>query len=108
MDIEELEMIEGIQEESGPSMLDILRGKQSGSMRNAAVREHIFHVMRLSPSRPARQSDLLHAALRPLADALPRPPQDQAPASRPETSDVVRSGLGQLRGDAGASCQTPV
>ncbi|MFE2313857.1 hypothetical protein ACFXC8_11805 [Streptomyces sp. NPDC059441] len=78
VDIEELEMIEGIQEESGPSMLDILRGKQSGSMRNAAVREHIFHVMRLSPSRPARQSDLLHAALRPLADALPRPPQDQA------------------------------
>lgn len=78
VDIEELEMIEGIQEESGPSMLDILRGKQAGSLRTAAVRDHIFHVMRLEPSRPARQADLLHAALRPLADALPRPPQDQA------------------------------
>ncbi|MEV6399222.1 hypothetical protein AB0M39_31295 [Streptomyces sp. NPDC051907] len=77
VDIEELEMIEGIQEESGPSMLDILRSKQSGSLRNAAVRDHVFHVMRLHPSRPARQSDLLEAALKPLVDALPRPPQDQ-------------------------------
>ncbi|MFD3308614.1 hypothetical protein [Streptomyces sp. NPDC058656] len=82
VDIEELEMIEGIQEESGPSMLDILRGKQSGSMRNAAVREHIFHVMRLRPSRPARHYDLLQAALQPLADALPRPPQDRAPGEQ--------------------------
>ncbi|MGW1712636.1 hypothetical protein [Streptomyces sp. NPDC002156] len=79
VDIEELEMIEGIQEESGPTMLDILRGKQSGSLRNSAVGDHIFHVMRLRPSRPARQADLLHAALRPLADALPRPTQGQAP-----------------------------
>ncbi|MFF3373519.1 hypothetical protein ACFYXF_11285 [Streptomyces sp. NPDC002680] len=79
VDFEELEMIEGIQEESGPTMLDILRGKQSGSLRNSAVRDHIFHVMRLRPSRPARQADLLHAALRPLADALPRPTQGQAP-----------------------------
>jgi hypothetical protein len=55
-------------------MLDILRGKQSGGLRNAAVRDHIFHVMRLHPSRPARQSELLDAALKPLADALPRPP----------------------------------
>ncbi|ELS51161.1 hypothetical protein [Streptomyces viridochromogenes] len=78
MDIEELEMIEGIQEESGPSMLDILRGKRSGSLRNCAVRNHTFQVMRLRPSRPTRHSDLLHAALKPLADTLPRPPQDQA------------------------------
>ncbi|MDX3855867.1 hypothetical protein [Streptomyces sp. AK02-01A] len=78
VDIEELEMIEAIQEESGPSMLDILRGKQSGSLRNAAVRDHVFHVMRLHPSRPARQSDLLEAALKPLADALSRRPQDQS------------------------------
>ncbi|MFF1680069.1 hypothetical protein ACFVYG_29015 [Streptomyces sp. NPDC058256] len=78
VDIEELEMIEGIQEESGPSLLDILRSKQSGSLRNSAVRDHIFHVMRLHPSRPARHSDLLEAALKPLADALPRPPQDQS------------------------------
>ena len=76
VDIEELEMIEGIQEESGPSLLDILRGKQSGSLRNSAVRDHIFHVLRLHPSRPARHSDLLEAALKPLADALPRPSQD--------------------------------
>lgn len=75
VDIEELEMIEGIQEESGPSMLEILRGKQSGSLRNAAVRDHIFHNMRLHPKRPARQSDLLEAALKPLADALPQVPQ---------------------------------
>ncbi|AJE40455.1 hypothetical protein [Streptomyces nodosus] len=74
VDIEELEMIEGIQEESGPGMLDILRGKQSGGLRIAAVRDHIFHVMRLHPRRPARQSELLDAALKPLADALPRPP----------------------------------
>ncbi|MFI6022352.1 hypothetical protein ACIBCP_32525 [Streptomyces sp. NPDC051287] len=77
VDIEELEMIEGIQEESGPSMLDILRGKQSGGLRNAAVRDHVLHGMRLRPARPARQSDLMRAALKPLADAAPRPPQDQ-------------------------------
>ncbi|WP_189834265.1 hypothetical protein [Streptomyces zaomyceticus] len=77
IDIEELEMIEGIQEESGPSMLDILRGKQSGSLRNSAVRDHIFHNLRLHPKRPARQSDLLDAALKPLADVLPHQPQKQ-------------------------------
>jgi hypothetical protein len=57
-------------------MLDILLGKQSGSLRNAAVRDHIFHVMRLRPSRPSRHGELLHAALKPLADVLPRPPQN--------------------------------
>ncbi|MFC9915399.1 hypothetical protein [Streptomyces sp. NPDC059862] len=42
-------MIEALQEASGPSLLDILRSKQSGSLRNAAVRDHILHVMRLQP-----------------------------------------------------------
>ncbi|MGW9495660.1 hypothetical protein ACWG5P_14905 [Streptomyces prasinus] len=86
VDIEELEMIEGIQEESGPSMLDILRDKQSGGLRNAAVRDHILHGMRLRPGRPARQSDLFEAALKPFTDALPRPPQDSPAGSTDETS----------------------
>ncbi|WP_181647104.1 hypothetical protein [Streptomyces sp. WAC00263] len=53
VDIEELEMIEALQESSGPSLLDILRGKQSGSLPNAAVRDHILHVMRLRPQASA-------------------------------------------------------
>jgi hypothetical protein len=73
VDIEELEMIEALQEASGPSLLDILRSKQSGSLRNAAVRDHILHVMRVQPDAPARHAGLLDSALRPLVNALPQP-----------------------------------
>ncbi|MGW3291386.1 hypothetical protein ACWDR3_42840 [Streptomyces sp. NPDC001002] len=78
VDIEELEMIEALQERSGPSLLDILRGKQSGSLRNAAVRDHIVYVMRLRPQAPARHAELFDRALAPLIDVLPRSPQRQA------------------------------
>jgi hypothetical protein len=68
-------MIEALQEASGPSLLDILRSKQSGSLRNAAVRDHILHVMRVQPDAPARHAGLLDIALKPLVDALPQPHQ---------------------------------
>ncbi|MCX4993722.1 hypothetical protein [Streptomyces sp. NBC_00568] len=73
VDIEELEMIEALQEASGPSLLDILRSKQSGSLRNAAVRDHILHVLRVHPDAPARHGGLLDSALKPLINALPQP-----------------------------------
>ncbi|MCX4920095.1 hypothetical protein [Streptomyces sp. NBC_00687] len=72
VDVEELEMIEALQEASGPSLLDILRGKQSGSLRNAAVRDHILHVLRVHPDAPARHGGLLDSALKPLVNALPQ------------------------------------
>ncbi|RRR77243.1 hypothetical protein EHS43_28845 [Streptomyces sp. RP5T] len=75
VDIEELEMIEALQEASGPSLLDILRSKQSGSLCNAAVRDHILHVMRVRPDAPARHAGLLDSALKPLVNALPQPHQ---------------------------------
>ncbi|MFE6129523.1 hypothetical protein ACFQ6Q_14835 [Streptomyces sp. NPDC056437] len=71
IDIEELEMIEALQEASGPSLLDILRSKQSGSLRNAAVRDHLLHGMRLRPDAPARHAGLLDSALKPLVNVLP-------------------------------------
>jgi hypothetical protein len=72
MDVEELEMIEALQEVSGPSLLEILRSKQAGSLRNAMVRDHILHVMRLHPPAPARHARLFASALEPLAAVLPQ------------------------------------
>lgn len=71
-------MIEALQEASGPSLLDILRSKQSGSLRNAAVRDHILHVMRIQPDAPARHAGLLDSALKPLVNALPQPQQSSS------------------------------
>ncbi|WP_327722243.1 hypothetical protein OG381_47840 [Streptomyces sp. NBC_00490] len=78
VDIEELEMVEALQEASGPSLLDILRSKQSDSLRNAAVRDHILHVMRVQPDAPARHAALLDSALKPLVNALPQPQQSSS------------------------------
>ncbi|WP_075025133.1 hypothetical protein [Streptomyces griseus] len=72
-DIEELEMIEGIQEDGGPSLLEILQSKNAGTLRNTGLREHIFYGLNLSPSKPARHAELFATALQPLFEALPRP-----------------------------------
>lgn len=79
-DIEELEMIEGVQETSGPSLLEILRSKNAGTLRNAGLREHILHGMGLTPPKPARHAALFETAMKPLFEALP-PPTEQAPAT---------------------------
>ncbi|MFF6777971.1 hypothetical protein ACFY8W_31085 [Streptomyces sp. NPDC012637] len=76
-DIEELEMIEGVQEDAGPSLLEILQSKNAGSLRNAGFREHILHVMRLSPPKPSRQAELFHAAMKPLFEVLPKAPAER-------------------------------
>ncbi|WP_406080541.1 hypothetical protein OG468_08805 [Streptomyces zaomyceticus] len=76
-DIEELEMIEGVQEDAGPSLVEILQSKNAGSLRNAGLREHILHVMRLSPPKPSRQAELFHAAMKPLFEVLPKAPAER-------------------------------
>ncbi|MER7179112.1 hypothetical protein ABT404_06460 [Streptomyces hyaluromycini] len=72
VDIDELEMVEAIQEESSGSLLDILHRKQSSGLRNAALRDYIILGQRLTPKPPARQRDLLDTALAPLVSRLPR------------------------------------
>ncbi|MFJ5865073.1 hypothetical protein ACIQEY_11780 [Streptomyces parvus] len=72
-DIEELEMIEGMQEDGGPSLLEILQSKNAGTLRNTGLREHIFYGLNLSPSKPARHAELFATALQPLFEAMPRP-----------------------------------
>ncbi|MEV5910511.1 hypothetical protein ACWEGX_09665 [Streptomyces chartreusis] len=73
-------MIEGIQEASGPSLLEILRSKNTGTLRNAGLREHILHGMGLTPGKPARHAELFETAMKPLFEALPSP-AEQAPAT---------------------------
>ncbi|WP_240969805.1 hypothetical protein [Actinacidiphila epipremni] len=71
VDIEELEMIEALQEDSGPSLLEILRSKQTSSLRNASMRDYIICGLNLHPGAPQRFWPLFLAALEPLRRALP-------------------------------------
>ncbi|MFF1359204.1 hypothetical protein [Streptomyces sp. NPDC058297] len=59
VDIEELEMIEALQESCGSSLLDILRSKQSGSLHNAVVRDHIARHAAAPPTACASRRVVL-------------------------------------------------
>jgi hypothetical protein len=53
----DLEAIEGLALDGGPTLLDVLATKAGGSMRTGDVIAHIRFVLREQPSRPPRVSD---------------------------------------------------
>ncbi|SNR80006.1 hypothetical protein SAMN06265360_12019 [Haloechinothrix alba] len=58
VDIEDLEMIEALQEQSGPSFLQLLDGKKNAGLRDLPMRDYILSELRLSPRRSSRVDKL--------------------------------------------------
>jgi hypothetical protein len=73
VDIIELEMLEGITEQGGPSLRDILAGKERAVFFRSSVRDYLLVERGLNPAHSQRVSTLLERALDPALDAL-RPP----------------------------------
>jgi hypothetical protein len=72
VDVEELEMIEGMQEEKpGAGLLDILRAKQASSLRNTSLRDYLIHGMNCTVGGPHRLLPAFLSAVEPLRRALP-------------------------------------
>jgi hypothetical protein len=73
VDIVELEMLEGLTERGGPSLRDILAGKEKGMFFRSSVRDYVLVERGLNPAHSQRVSTLLGKAMDPALDAL-RPP----------------------------------
>ena len=62
LELTELEMVEGLQEMSGPSLKDLLAAKQRASMSRASLKDYLLLERRLQPPRPKRVKKLWKAA----------------------------------------------
>lgn len=82
LDVEELEMIEALQEQSGTSLLSVILAKQASSLRLAAVRNHILCEQNLGTMQSERISRLWPRVFAPIA-AMEAADQDTLPAERP-------------------------
>ncbi|RAO44007.1 hypothetical protein ONO86_03645 [Micromonospora noduli] len=72
IDTVELEMIEALQEQGGPSMRDVLEGKQNGNLYRSSMRDYLIHERRFTLRRSERVSRLMHKAWTPaLAEFKP-------------------------------------
>ncbi|WP_142141914.1 hypothetical protein [Streptomyces sp. SLBN-31] len=54
VDIAELEIVEGVQEQGGPSFVDLLERKGKSGLWRASLRDYILVELRLAPKRPER------------------------------------------------------
>lgn len=62
VDIDELSMIEGLQSEGGPGLLELLEGQERSNMRDMGLRNYILATLRLNPRRPSRLMQLVQVA----------------------------------------------
>jgi hypothetical protein len=70
IDLEELEIIEGLQERGGPSLCDLLARKASSSMANAGMREYILSSVDRRITSGARIQKLMRTIIDSAAVAL--------------------------------------
>ncbi|MFF3710334.1 hypothetical protein [Streptomyces phaeochromogenes] len=54
VDIAELEIVEGVQEQGGLSFVDVLEAKRKSGLFRASLRDYILVELRLAPKRPSR------------------------------------------------------
>lgn len=73
VDIIELEMLEAITEQGGPSLRAVLAGKERAVFYRSSVRDYLLLERGLNPDHSQRVSKLMGKALDPALDAL-RPP----------------------------------
>ncbi|MBB5808365.1 hypothetical protein F4560_008133 [Saccharothrix ecbatanensis] len=63
-DLQELEIIEGLQENGGQSLKEILDKKSNANLRNMQIRDFLLSELHLSPSRPSRVKKLYHESFK--------------------------------------------
>jgi len=73
IDTVELEMLEGLAEQGGPSMRDVLASKESGVFFRTSMRNFVLIERQLQPRRPQRVSALLEKVLEPALRELEPP-----------------------------------
>lgn len=54
VDMEDMEVVEALAEQEGPSLLEVLRSKQKHDLRNVGLKEFVLLGLRLHPKRPQR------------------------------------------------------
>lgn len=69
-DIEDLEIIEGLQESTGPSLRDILENKSSAGLAASGLRDYIIQEARYNPRPPRRLDSLFRTAFEAVSEAL--------------------------------------
>ncbi len=60
IDVVELEMVEGLQEEGGPSLAELLDKKARADLALSSFRDFILVELGLAPRRPSRVDELFH------------------------------------------------
>ncbi len=70
VDLVELEMLEGLAEHGGSSIVEILRAKRHGNLADSSVRDFILLELQLQPVRPARLDSLWTSIFDIIADTL--------------------------------------
>jgi hypothetical protein len=69
----ELEMLEGLADEGGPSIRDVLAGKEHAVFFRSSLRDYLLIERDLHPGHTERVSELMHKALDPALAALQPP-----------------------------------
>ncbi|MDV9170787.1 hypothetical protein R6V09_11675 [Streptomyces sp. W16] len=70
VDVEDLEIIEGLQEEGGPSLRSILDMKRTAGLSKSAVRDYIIVELGQTPQRSRRVHALWDHTVRPVVEAV--------------------------------------
>ncbi|MGW3963417.1 hypothetical protein ACWED2_26620 [Amycolatopsis sp. NPDC005003] len=60
VDVIELEIVEGLQEEGGPNLPQLLERKRGAGLERASLRDFILMELRLNPRRPSRLDRIWH------------------------------------------------
>ncbi len=74
IDLEELEMLEGIQEIGGPTLQELLEGKAASSLVNTGMRDYVLLGLGLNIGPSARLRDVVERLLGDLAGKADEPP----------------------------------
>ncbi|GAA1409762.1 hypothetical protein [Oerskovia paurometabola] len=73
LDLEEVEMIEGLQEVGGPSLATLLRDKPRGGFAGSAMRDYLLVERQEQVEIPTRVRDLARRAIAHLVQRIPKP-----------------------------------
>ncbi|MBM7820113.1 hypothetical protein JOE63_002590 [Cellulosimicrobium cellulans] len=74
IDLADLEAVESLATSGGPTLIDVIRSKQNGPLRNMDMTSHIRNALGLSPTRPERVKQAQDRVFGRVVAALP--PQD--------------------------------
>jgi hypothetical protein len=77
IDMEDLEVIEALQEQGGPCLRDLLKGKQEHNLRNVSMKDYVLLGLGMHPKRPSRLesgfSDAVDEVLKRMRAGAPNP-----------------------------------